>query len=478
MSYRYDILLKNGIVVDPGASTQILADIAIVDGKIAEIASNIDPTTAQEVIDVGGRYMLPGIIDLHVHISPRHGGACGHRMMAQAGITTAFDMSGPVDSIIKIAKESGVGLNIACIEGVRPEYTVKDTNPSEAELQELLDNSLQKGAIGLKLLGGHYPLAPEATARAISVANRNKAYVAFHVGTLRNGSNIDGFLEAVELAGDNCLHIAHVNSYCRGMVRPYMTETEEAINALERNPNIRSESYLSPMNGTSAKMINGIPESLQTRKLLIKGGFEATQHGFEEAVMAGWAQVNVEAGGIMVLATGKDAIAYWQQKETYCTVSFKVNPPEPRIRLVTAKRSSGGFVVDTISTDGGGIPRNTIVEMGLLLVKLQAMTMMEFAQKTSYNPARILGLKNKGHFTLGADADITVIDLNTQSAFMSLSNGQIIMYNGYVCGCGSNFITTEAGANYVRASGLQPIIVDLTESAFYNRNLLKAGDKW
>lgn len=169
----------------------------------------------------------------------------------------------------------------------------------------------------------------------------------------------------------------------------------------------------------------------------------------------------------MVLASGDRAVAYWRERDTDTTVSFKVNPPEPRIRLAAAKRPNGQFVVDCISTDGGGIPRNVIVSMGLALVKLQALTMKEFVQKTSYNPARILGLTNKGHFQIGADADISVLDLESQKPVMSTVNGKVIMINGYVCGQSSQVITTEAGASYIRAKGLTPCVVDIGQSAFY-----------
>ena len=310
-------------------------------------------------------------------------------------------------------------------------------------------------------------MTPEATARVIAVLNRRKAYVAFHCGTLRNGSNIDGFLEAVELAGGNSLHIAHVNSYTRGLKRPYMKEAEEALDALIRNPAIRSESYLSPMNGTSAKCANGVPESLQTQTNLAMGGFARTEDGFAEAIMAGWAQINMEEGGRMVLATGERALAYWRDLGTNATVSFKVNPPEPRLRLAVAKRPDGAFAVDCISTDGGGIPRNVIVPMGLALVKLQALTLREFVRKTSYNPARILGLTQKGHFRPGADADITVVDLDRQAPVLSLVQGRVIMHHGYVCGKGSQAVTTEAGAAFIRTKGLTPLVVDIAASGFY-----------
>jgi len=469
MTERYDVLLKNGMVVDPTTKRDGIVDVAVAGGKVARIAPDIDPTLAEDLFDVGGYHVVPGIIDLHMHASAWLGGKWAQRMMAEVGVTTALDMSGPVDSVLEIARDHGAGLNIACIEYVRPGHTVRDTDPGREELQSVLETALRKGAIGLKLLGGHYPLTPEATARAIEVANQHRAYIAFHAGTLEKASNIEGFLQAAELAGGHAIHIAHINSYCRGAVRPYMQETEEAIAALERQSNLRSESYLSPLNGTSAKCVAGVPESRVTQHCLKTGGFAPTEAGFEEAILAGWAQINVEAGGRVVLGTGKAAVGYWRGRGTDTTVSFSVNPPEPRLRLATAKRPSGEFVVDCISTDGGGIPRNMIVDMGLSLVRLQALSLAEFVRKTSTNPARILGLKTKGHFGTGADADITVLDLARQKAVLGMANGQLIMYRGHVCGRGGRIVTTAAGAGAVRDKGLQPIVVDLASSAFYRR---------
>ncbi len=469
MAPHYDALLKNGMVVDPINAREGIMDVAVAGGQIADVAPEIDPTLAEELFDVRGYHVVPGIIDLHTHLSAWLGGRWGHKMMAEVGVTTALDMSGPVDSVLDIAREHGVGLSIACIEYVRPGHTVRDTNPGREELESVLGAALRKGAIGLKLLGGHYPLTPEATARAIEVANRDRAYIAFHAGTSEQASNIEGFLQAAELAAGHAIHIAHVNSYCRGAIRPYMQETEEALAALERHPNLRSESYLSPLNGTSAKCAAGVPESRVTQHCLRAGDFPPTEAGLEEAVRAGWAQINVEAGGRVVLGTGKAAVAYWRGRGTDTTVSFNVNPPEPRLRLVTAKRPSGEFVVDCISTDGGGIPRNVIVDLGLSLVRLQALSLAEFVRKTSINPARILGLKNKGHFGSGADADITVLDLARQKAVLGMANGKLVMYQGHVCGRGGRFITTAAGAGAVKAKGLQPIVVDLADSAFYRR---------
>jgi cytosine/adenosine deaminase-related metal-dependent hydrolase len=463
----FDVLLKHGWAVDPTTGLNGVVDVGVAGGRIDEIAPDLDPARAAEVFDVAGTHVVPGIIDLHMHASEWLGGRCGHKMMARVGVTTALDMSGPVGSVMRMLRDHGTGLNIACIEAVRPGLTVRDSNPDRAELERLLRTALGGGAIGIKLLGGHYPLTPEATARAIATANAQRAYVAFHAGTTERGSNIEGFLQAAELAAGHAVHIAHVNSYCRGALRPHMQETEEAIAALVAHPNLRSENYLSPLNGTSAKCSGGAPESRVTQQCLKVGGFPPTESGFEAAILAGWAEINVEAGGEVILSTGKPAVEFWRGRGTDTTVSFRVNPPEPRVRLATAKRPDGDFVVDCISTDGGGIPRNVIVEMGLALVNLQALTLSEFVRKTSANPARILGLTNKGRLAVGADADITVLDLAARKATLSLANGAVIMYRGYVCGRGGCMITTAAGREAVEAAGLAPIVVDVGEGGFY-----------
>ena len=429
----------------------------------------MDSTLARDCIDATGKFILPGIIDLHVHASAWLGGKFGHKMMALAGVTTALDMSGPIDSVLDIAENYGVGLNLACLQYVRPGYTVKNTNPTQSELTDLLQDSLKQGAFGLKILGGHYPLSPEATVRTIEVVNQNNAYLAFHAGTLETKSNIEGFHEAIALTKDTPVHLAHINSYCRGAIRPYMVETEEAIEALKQHPNICSESYLSPVNGTSAKCVSGIPESHVTIMCLEIDGFQATEQGLEDAIMSGWAQINIESGGRIILATGKKAVKWWRQHDTDTTVSFKVNPKIPKLRLASAKRDSGDFVVDCISTDGGGIPRNVTVEMGLSLVKLQVLSMDDFAFKTSLNPAKILGLKNKGNLGIGADADISVLDLETQKPVFSMANGEVVMWNGFVCGRGTRIITTPTGRKCIEAKGLRSYVIDPIETPVCRR---------
>ncbi len=64
----YDLLLKGGTVIDPSQNLQGVLDIAVQDGKIAGIAPNIPGAEATRVIDVPGKTVTPGLIDLHAHV--------------------------------------------------------------------------------------------------------------------------------------------------------------------------------------------------------------------------------------------------------------------------------------------------------------------------------------------------------------------------------------------------------------------------
>ncbi len=65
---QHDMLLKGGHLIDPKNEINGPMDIAITDGKIAAVASNISPNEAKKVIDVSGLYIAPGLIDMHVHV--------------------------------------------------------------------------------------------------------------------------------------------------------------------------------------------------------------------------------------------------------------------------------------------------------------------------------------------------------------------------------------------------------------------------
>jgi dihydroorotase len=62
-----DILLKGGHVIDSKNKIDSKMDVAIVDGKISQVAPEISVKNVKNVIDVTGMYVTPGLIDMHVH---------------------------------------------------------------------------------------------------------------------------------------------------------------------------------------------------------------------------------------------------------------------------------------------------------------------------------------------------------------------------------------------------------------------------
>ncbi|MBU2648256.1 amidohydrolase family protein [bacterium] len=460
MTHEIDLLLKGAFVVDPVNRINGIRDIAIAAGKIADVSRDISPALARQVKYLSGTTAIPGIIDSHVHASPLIGGFSAHKMLARAGVTTAFEVAGPVEGVWKMMAENGAGLNLLCIHAVAPGLTIEGNNPSRTALKKLLHNAVSKGAIGIKVLGGHLPLTPDATRRCIELARQEEKYCAFHAGTTRSGSNFDGFLEALDLAEGNRLHLAHINSYCRGQIKSSLSEASEAISALETHPHIFSESYLSPLNGTSGRMIDGQPFSKATPNSLKRFGYSPDFQGMKQAITDGVVSIMVEEGDETVLQTGSPAVRKWEAADTNLNVSFDINPADSRFLLATARNRDGRFTVDAIATDGGGIPRNVIVENGLALVDFKALTMADFVLKTSANPAAMLGLTQKGSLSVGADADITVLDLEKNRACMSLVGGRIVMVAGHVCGSGGTALVLPEGEKHARKLGLGVDTID------------------
>lgn len=68
LSQQVNILLKGGHVIDPANGIDAPMDVAIGDGIILEVAPSIDTSTAEQVVDVSGLYVTPGLIDMHTHV--------------------------------------------------------------------------------------------------------------------------------------------------------------------------------------------------------------------------------------------------------------------------------------------------------------------------------------------------------------------------------------------------------------------------
>src|SRR5437762_10512296 len=97
---KYDLLLKGGHVVDGRNRISAVRDVAIANGKIAQVAADIDPGDALKVVDAAGLYVTPGLVDIHVHVyagTGERGSYAGDNSLypdgfaLRSGVTTVVD---------------------------------------------------------------------------------------------------------------------------------------------------------------------------------------------------------------------------------------------------------------------------------------------------------------------------------------------------------------------------------------------------
>ena len=62
------LLIKGGRVIDPSRKTDAVADLLVVDGKVAAVGANIGTPDGAQVHDARGKVVAPGLIDVHVHL--------------------------------------------------------------------------------------------------------------------------------------------------------------------------------------------------------------------------------------------------------------------------------------------------------------------------------------------------------------------------------------------------------------------------
>ena len=131
------LLLKNCHAIDPQADLDGVCDILIEDGKIAQVAESIEAVDCEE-LDLEGKVVLPGLVDLHVHLREpgyeyKEDIETGTRAAAHGGITAiccmantnpVIDTGSVVDYVNKRAHEVGkcrVHVAGACTKGLKGE---------------------------------------------------------------------------------------------------------------------------------------------------------------------------------------------------------------------------------------------------------------------------------------------------------------------------------------------------------------------
>jgi dihydroorotase len=89
----YDTVLGGGRVIDPGRGVDIVADVAVAGDRIVAVGPNLEVPHAMRRVDVSGKLVMPGLIDVHAHVY-QHGTAVGldpDLAGVLSGVTTVVD---------------------------------------------------------------------------------------------------------------------------------------------------------------------------------------------------------------------------------------------------------------------------------------------------------------------------------------------------------------------------------------------------
>jgi N-acyl-D-aspartate/D-glutamate deacylase len=208
----FDVIIRNGRVIDGTGNPWFRADVALQGDRIAAIGDLAAATAARE-IDATGLYVTPGFIDAHSHAGPglaTAGLSHGEPLLAQ-GLTTVVinpDGGGPVDLARQRSAllRDGLGVNTAQLvpHGSirRVVLGAEDRAPTEAEMEEmrgLVRRGMEEGAYGLSsgtfYVPGSYSNPDEIVDLAKVVATFGGAYTSH----IRDESDYSvGLVAAVE----------------------------------------------------------------------------------------------------------------------------------------------------------------------------------------------------------------------------------------------------------------------------------------
>ncbi|MEQ9396476.1 N-acyl-D-amino-acid deacylase family protein [Haliea sp.] len=181
---QYDLVLRNGTVVDGTGKDAYAADLAIVGGRIVAIG-RLDTAAAGQVIDVSGKVIAPGFIDVHSHADralddPSTAAIEG---FLRQGVTTAvYGVDGFLDlkrmqRYAEFGEQGGMGINFMAYIGhnaVRREVMGMDNREPDAtelqQMQAIVRDAMEFGAAGLSTglmyLPGSYASTEEVVALA------------------------------------------------------------------------------------------------------------------------------------------------------------------------------------------------------------------------------------------------------------------------------------------------------------------------
>jgi N-acyl-D-amino-acid deacylase len=216
----FDVLIRNGRVIDGSGNPWFRADVGVKDGRIAAVG-NLKGKTAGQVIDAAGSVVTPGFIDVHTHVE----GAVELNPMGANylldGVTTIVT-GNCGGSRVKLQEwftrleEIKLGLNLATLIGhnsVRREVMGTAnrlaTDEEIAGMQELVEQAMREGAVGLSTGLIYIPGTYSDTREVVALAKAAGKYNAVYASHMRDeGAKVrEAIAEAVTAGREGGLRV-------------------------------------------------------------------------------------------------------------------------------------------------------------------------------------------------------------------------------------------------------------------------------
>jgi N-acyl-D-amino-acid deacylase len=195
---EFDMVISGGRVIDGTGNPWFIADVAIKDGRVAEIG-RISPSRAARVIDAKDLIVAPGFIDVHTHIEGGILDLPASENFLRMGVTSVVtgNCGGsalPLGEWFPKLEQKGVSINIAALVG---HNTVRrsgmngdfDRPPTTEELQkmrELVDQAMRDGAVGFSTGLEYIPGTYAKTDEIVELAKVSAKYGGVYASHMRN----------------------------------------------------------------------------------------------------------------------------------------------------------------------------------------------------------------------------------------------------------------------------------------------------
>lgn len=379
------LLIKNGRVINPSTGLDEITDVLVVGGKIKKIGS-IEFDETAELIDAAGLWVVPGLIDVHVHLR-------------EPGFEYKEDIESGTASAV-----AGGFTTVCCMPNTKP------TTDSAKIVQYILKKNREKGSahvipVGAITVGQKgETLAPlenmvDSGAGAISEDGRSVLNARIMRAAMEEAKRLDipvlSHCEDDELAKGGCMNEGPV-SEALGLIG-IPNEAEDIITARDILLARKTGCKLHLCHVSTKNSVEMIREA---KKNGVRVTAEACPHHFtltDEAVNG--VDTNTKMNPPLRAKEDMEAIKMAVIDGTIDCIATDHAPHAEAEKNVSYDKAANGIVGFETAL---GLTMTHLVHSGL-------MSPMALVERMSYNPALMMGI-DKGRLEEGLMADITLID--------------------------------------------------------------------